>query len=134
MHSCVCTCLCMHACVFLSIIILSATIILQPSLFSFCLYKQRKRRLVTPPPLVFFLSLYPLHKCVSMYVCKRKRTDMCTLKLLTESQWKNKARFFVWNIITLQWLIFCGAEEVIFNFLWRICTVTQTFLIHDKRK
>lgn len=84
-----CTPVCVHvyACMFVSILILPAKIILQPSLISPCLCKQRKRRLVTPPPLLFLLSLYPLlHKYIYVHVCKKKRADVCALKAFT---WKS---------------------------------------------
>lgn len=91
-YSCVCVCartrVCtMHVCVFKSILILPAKIILQPSLISSRLCKQRKRRLVTPPPLLFLLSLYPLlHKRVSAHVCKR---DVCRCVIV----WGRTPRF-----------------------------------------
>lgn len=84
MYFSVCTRLCMHVCVFLNILILPAKIILQPSLISPCLCIRRKRKLVSPPPLLFLLSFYSLlHKCVSVHVCKRKHADVCALKVFT---------------------------------------------------
>lgn len=67
-----CVRLCARAC--MSVLILPVKMILQPSLISSSLSKQRKRRLVTPPPLLLSVSPFILSSTsVLLSVCLRVR-------------------------------------------------------------
>lgn len=119
----VCVFVCLHDCV----LILPVKMILQPSLISSSLSKQRKRRLVTPPPLLLSVSSFILCStsvylfCVCVCMCAR---CVCVSvwaqrfyvklhrkgKSQAESPWQQ-------NAIAAQWTIFCRADPAILSFL-----------------
>lgn len=129
---CIYVCACARMCVSVSVLILPVKMILQPSLISSSLSKQRKRRLVTPPPLLLSVSSFILcstsvylRTCVCARVCVHARTQcvfVCVWaqrfyvklhrkgKSQAESPWQQ-------NVIAAQWTIFCRADPAILSFL-----------------
>lgn len=121
----------MRVCLCVNVLIRPVKMILQPSLISSSLSKQRKRRLVTPPPLLlsvspFILSSTSVCVCVCARTCMREHACGCVCncvwaqrfyvklhrrgKSQAESPWQQ-------NAIAAQWSIFCRADPAILSFL-----------------